>query len=274
MVSSTVTDRCPPATEASQESVTRVRVRRGAGGRAWVDTRSGLLVPRIVPGDPPSGDTTCSAHVVLVAAGALLLAGDDLALEVEVEAGVRLRLTEVAATVAYDGRGERASWRARLRVAAGAELVWDGAPFVVSDGADVDRALHADVAAGGRLTLRDTLVLGRYGERGGALRSRTRLSYGGAPVLAEDLDLAERPAEPDDLGPSAGARANPGDLPGILRGVRVIDQRVTLGPAVDPVAPPSAAATGALSTPLLVPGGQGHLTRWLGAQAHESGLNC
>lgn len=236
-----------------------------------VDAGAGLLVPRIVRCDG------AGAHVVLVAAAALLLAGDDLRLVVEVGAGARLDLSDVAATVAYDGRGEQAAWRADLHVAPGGELTWHGEPFVVASGADVDRVLHADVAAGGRLRLRDTLVLGRHGETGGRVRARTRISYAGAPVLAEDLDLREGLTQ----------------LPGVLRGLRVVDQVVEVGP--EPVDDEGVSGGGdgrvrvpggertrresqsprgseVLHTALHVPCGRGSLTRWLGTQAHASPL--
>lgn len=283
-MSSTATER---AVIASTRQVTRLRVRRAGSGRLHVDASAGLLVPRIVRIDE------AAAHVVLVAGSALLLAGDDLELVVEVGAGARLELSDVAATVAYDGRGGRAVWRADLQVAEGAELTWHGQPFVVSCGADVDRVLHAEVAVGGRLRLRDTLVLGRHGETGGTVRARTRLSYAGSLVLAEDLDL----------------RDGLTGLPGILRGARVVDQLVEVGPEtsgadsvnVEPgeaqLVGPSPVAIGAVTpgsgrtaeggstdansgssghnvfrTSLHMPVGRGTLTRWLGAQTHASPL--
>lgn len=266
-VSSTVTERARPAAGdgrpqragESRSEVTRLRVRRTASGRLHVDTRAGLLVPRIVRVD------ATAAHVVLVAAGALLLAGDDLRLQIEVGPRARLELRDVAATVAYDGRGARAAWRAEVTVAPGGELTWRGEPFVVSRGADVDRALHADVAAGGRLRLRDTLVLGRHDETGGRVHARTRISHAGAPVLAEDLELRQGVTE----------------LPGILRGLRVVDQVVEVGP--EPVAgtgggggegpsPEPARYPEVMHTALPVPSGRGSLTRWLGTQTHASPL--
>lgn len=261
-----MTAAAPSRDAAHAHDVTTLRVRLGASGRPRVETRAGLLVPRIV------SVRERTVRVVLVAAGALLLAGDDVRVRVDVGSGVRLELADVAATVAYDGRGGQSSWRADLSVAPGGELRWHGEPFVVASGADVDRGLHAQVEDGGRLALRDTLVLGRHGEPSGVVRSRARLHYAGRPVLAEDLDL------------SAGR----GELPGILGGRRVVDQIVRLGPA--PATEPGGltaraasascvgcvgdAATGSevLTTPLRVPGGSGSLTRWLGLQMHRSPL--
>ena len=248
----------PGATAEAGDHATLLRVTRGRGGRLRVDTRAGLLVPRLVRVE---GDT---AHVVLLAAGALLLAGDEVRLRIEVGAGARVRLSDVAATVAYDGRGGAASWRAELAV--DGELSWHSEPFVVAQGAVVRRDLSVDVAAGARLWLRDTLVFGRHGETGGRLDSRTRVRHDGREVLAEDLRL-----------PPAGR-----ELPGVLRGVRVVDQIVELGPygpAGDPVGDPAVAPAGedqppagVLRTDLPVPAGYGSLTRWLGTQTHASPL--
>ena len=236
----------PSTVSGSSAAATLLRVSRGRGGRLRVDTRAGLLVPRLVRVE----DGT--AHVVLLAAGALLLAGDDLRLRIEVGAGARVRLTDVAATVAYDGRGGTASWRADLRI--DGELSWHSEPFVVAQGAVVRRDLGADVGPGARLWLRDTLVLGRHGETGGRLDSRTRVRRAGREVFAEDLRLSP-----------AGR-----DLPGVLRGVRVVDQIVELAPSAPAgrAQPPA----GVLRTDLPVPAGYGSLTRWLGTQTHASPL--
>ena len=45
-------------------------------------------------------------------------------------------VTDVAGTVAYDGRGVGARWDVTVSVAAGATLSWHGEPLVVSDGAE------------------------------------------------------------------------------------------------------------------------------------------
>lgn len=141
----------------------------------------GALVPTL----------TAPGEVSLLASRALLLAGDEVRLTVEIAAGSRLLLRDVAAMVAYDGRGGRASYDVHLVVAEGACLVWDTQPLVLSDGADVRRSLTAECAEGGRLLIRDTVVLGRSGQVGGHLICRTRISAGGRPAVAEDLDLPD-----------------------------------------------------------------------------------
>ncbi len=85
---------------------------------------------------------------------------------------------------------------------------------MVSDGADVVREMDARLAAGARMLWRDTLVLGRSGERGGSLRATTRVTYDGRELLVEDLDLTD----PDVR-----------RLPGILGPHRVIGAVTALG---------------------------------------------
>nr|WP_246315670.1 urease accessory protein UreD [Kineococcus aurantiacus] len=121
------------------------------------------------------------------------MAGDRVAVEVHVGPGCTLDLVEVAATVAYDGRGgPPARWTTRLHLGAGARVRWDAEPLVVADGAHVERDTHVDLAPGAVARLRETLVLGRSGETGGAVVLRTRARRDGRPLLAEDLDLRDR----------------------------------------------------------------------------------
>lgn len=203
----------------------------------------GLLRPQRLA-DGPDGP-----RVGLVATTALLLGGDEVELVVEVGPGITLDLFDVAGTVAYHGRGRPAAWRAEIAVADGARLRYAGQPFVVSDGADVTRTLRLEAAATARLKMRETLVLGRDGQVGGRVRTRTELVVGGTEAWREDTDL-----DP------AGIR----DLPGLLGGHRVIDTLLTLGEPAPPPCPPAVAYA--------LPGGVGTLTRYLGSELAESPL--
>ena len=184
-------------------------------------------------------------RVGLLATTALLLGGDTVELSVRVGPGATLDLFDVAATVGYHGRGRRAWWSVSLVVEAGGTLVWSGEPLVVADGADVERTLTLDVADSARALVHDGLVLGRAGERGGRVLSRTSVSLGGRPVLREDqlLDPADR-----------------GD-PGLLGAFRVIDTVTAIGV-------PPGAATAIPSYAL--PGGVGTVQRHLGSQTADS----
>jgi hypothetical protein len=49
------------------------------------------------------------------------------------------------------------------------------------------QALQVDLASGATLVLRDEVILGRHGERGGACRTRLRCDYDGRPLLRHDV---------------------------------------------------------------------------------------
>lgn len=189
-------------------------------------------------------------RVALVAAQALLLAGDEVEVEVTVDGPHVLHVVEVGGTVAYDMRGGQARWAVSATLRGGARVAWHGEPFVVAAGADVHRTTTADLDGGSRLALRETLVLGRTGERGSVLRTRARLDLGGVPAVAEDLDLT----------PEAGAG------PAVLGPHRCIDSVTILGHRL----PDSPGTTP--DTALLQAEAEASVARWLGADLHRSPL--
>ena len=146
--------------------------------------RTGDFSPRRLPA--PYG----VVRVALVAAGALLLAGDAVRIEVVVRGGVRLEIVETAGTVAYAMRGGSARWDVAVELVEGAELSWHGEPFVVAEGAEVERSTAVELGEDCRATLRESLVLGRHGEAGGRLRARMRATVSADELLVEDLDLS------------------------------------------------------------------------------------
>lgn len=212
---------------------TRIHLR----GDGSLDLATGAFVPRLL--NRGAG----SARIALVGARALLLAGDDVRIDVRVDAGCTLELVEVAGTVAYDGRGGPAStWSTTVLVAEGARLAWAGEPFVVADGAEVTRSLDASLAGGAVAELRETFVLGRTGERGGSLRTVTRVDIAGKPLLVEDLDLTA----------DAVRRS-----PAVLGTARCLDTRSRFGERFEHL-------------DALQLEGPGTLLRWLGADQHRS----
>lgn len=198
----------PPAT--TPEVATRLHVHRDAAGRPRLTAFEGPIAARV------TGNRADGLDIALLSTTATLLGGDDVRLDVRVAAGLRVTLTDIAATVAYDGRGAPAAWTAVLDVGAGASLLWRAEPFVVADGADVTRTTSASLADGAALTLQETLVLGRSGERGGAVTSEVRVDLAGAPLLRERVRYAGDPA---------GQRFLRGDA-------RVLTTRMALGTAI------------------------------------------
>ncbi|QNK81650.1 urease accessory protein UreD [Nakamurella sp. PAMC28650] len=195
--------------------MTRVAVRVD-GGRARLELIGGNLAPRLISADDGG------AKVALVATSALLLGGDAVDLELRVGAGAWLEIVETAGTVAYDAEGEQSRWNVRAVVEAGGLLLWHGEPLVISDGANTLRSSRYALGDEAVVCVRETVVLGRSGERGGALRVQNQVAVGGTSVLAEDLDLS-----------SCESR----ELPGILGRASVVDT-VTLIGTVPPGFPP------------------------------------
>ena len=190
-----------------------------APGRARVTHTPGPIAARVQRVDPDG------ARVALVATTALLLGGDHVEFDVRVGPGGWLDVVETAGTVAYDAQGVASGWTVRARLGAGARLTWNGEPFVIADGADVHRVTELDLAPGAVACLRETLVFGRVGEAGGALRSTSRVRLDETELLIEDLDLTE-----------AAVRT----APGLLGACRVVDSVLLLGSAAppEPVLPP------------------------------------
>ncbi|MFJ3145429.1 urease accessory protein UreD [Streptomyces halstedii] len=204
------------------DAPTVVTVHRDASGRDV----AGELAPGTFLAPRPLLPAADGLHVALVGTTAGLLAGDDLRIRITVGPGARLHVVEPAGLVAYDHRGGTSAWRAGVEVAEGGELTWESRPFVVSSGATVSRAMDVTLAPGARMLWRDTLVLGRSGERGGRVRATTRAVHDGRELLVEDLDLTD----PDVR-----------ELPGILGPHRVIGAVTALG--ADPGGPPHPSRT-------------------------------
>ncbi len=159
--------------------------------------------------------------VYLVSGAAGPLGGDRLELRVEVRPGARLRLRTVAAAVALPGRYRQES---RLTVTAtvgpGARLEYLPEPTVVADGAWHRTDVRVDLAEDAALVLRDEILLGRHGERGGACRTRLAVDRDGAcgrrPLLRHELDI-------DGADPAAGG-------PAVLAGHRAAGTLLTVEP--------------------------------------------
>ncbi len=151
----------------------------------------------------------------LVGSAAGPLAGDELYLDLDVEAGARTTLTAAGATIAQGGAS---STRVRASVGAGASLRADPGPLVVCAGASVHVELTIDLDPTGCAEWRELLVLGRSGEPPGAATLDWNVTRGGTPLLRQRVDLAD-----------AALR----DWDGMLHGRRVLATTLRVGPAID-----------------------------------------
>jgi urease accessory protein len=154
-----------------------------------------------------------TAEAVYLASGAAgPLGGDTLELRIDVRSGATLRLRTVAAAVALPGRyGQESRLTITATVGAGARLEYLPEPTVAADGARHRTDVSVRLAADATLVLRDEVLLGRHGERGGACRTRLAVDRDGArgrrPLLRHELDVSG--TDPASLGPAvlAGHRA-------------------------------------------------------------------
>jgi urease accessory protein len=213
--------------------------------------------------------------VYLVSGAAGPLGGDTLELRIQVRAGATLRLRTVAAAVALPGRyGEESRLTVTATVGPGARLEYLPEPTVAADGARHRTEVTVRLAAEATLLLRDEVLLGRHGERGGACRTRLAVdrdtSRGWRPLLRHELDvsgtdaasfgpavlaghraagtlLSVEPGEADELGGSGGASAASGasgaGVAGVIGGVSGAGGVVEPWVAVMPLAGPGVLVT-------------------------------
>lgn len=234
MCTRTTTSMSTPGTALTVEPA-RIAVHLGED-RVRVGLVTGALAPRLIDRD------ASSARVAIAAAQMLLLDGDAVQIEIEVGTGCTLEIEDIGGTVAYPGTS---SWQVRARIGAGGRLLWRGLPFVVTAEARARRRTELVLGSAAAVLLRDTLVLGRHGEIGGAIQSEVAADGEGGPFLVERLEADG---------------AFPG--PGVLGAYRVVDSVLAIG-----YRPPAAAGDLVLEQP-------GAVARFLGEHAHESGLDA
>lgn len=208
--------------------VTGVRATARIGARD--DGRGGTSLP-VLEGDGPlalrrTRGSADEARVMLVGAMSGPLGGDHFTVEAEVADGARLRVGSAAATIALPGQAKgEARYDVRLTVADRGELHWLPEQLISAQGSELYVTTRADVAATGRLVLREEQVLGRAAEQPGRLTSRLTLCVAGRTVLDQELAC----------GPGAPAGW---DGPAVLAGHRAVGQLVVVRPefAAEPVA--------------------------------------
>lgn len=148
-------------------------------------------------------------HLVHAAGGPL--GGDELAVDVQVGAGAAVAVHSAGATLVQPGAGAAAGvparWTVTARVGAGGRLDWAPEPTVVADGAALGSTLRVELAAGAAASVREVVVLGRYGQRGGRYAGGLEVLVDGVPLIAHTTLLDG--ADPALCGPAgtAGARA-------------------------------------------------------------------
>jgi urease accessory protein len=194
--------------------MTSTVVEIAARGEGVSCTLSGdLVVPRLVR------RRGRDVEVALVAGRAMLLPGDDVRIDIRVDAGCELHLVDIGGLVVYgrpEGDEAPARWHAVVELAPAARVTWEGLPTVVTEHGRLLRSTTLRMASGSSALLRETLVLGRTGESGGELRSEMDAEDEHGPLLRETLEV--RGARPEA---------------GVLGRCRVMDSIVALGRRLD-----------------------------------------
>ena len=125
----------------------------------------------------PEGHDIC--HGVIVHPPGGIVAGDSLAIEVQVDANASALITTPGTQKWYRSSGKQASAVTRIRIADGAAMEWVPQETMVFDGAWAEQSLDIALAPGARFFGWEMLCLGRTtrGERftTGEFRQRIRL---------------------------------------------------------------------------------------------------
>jgi urease accessory protein len=194
-----------------------------AAAHAVAERDGDRTVLRRLASQPPLVLRQTDRGLTLVTGAAGPLGGDQTELTVEVRDAATLTVGSAGAVLALPGHhGGASRATVRIRVGANASLCWRVEPLVVAAGADHIARFEVELSESARLTMVETLVLGRHAEAPGRLRSRWRVRRAGRSLLAQDLDV--------------GAGAPGGwDGPAVLDGARVLATALV----VDPFEPPT-----------------------------------
>ncbi|HEX6404018.1 MAG TPA: urease accessory protein UreD [Pseudonocardiaceae bacterium] len=156
----------------------RAQLTVDAGGLRWRSAAPVVLRP------------TGGHRIHLVQAAGGPLGGDDLALDVRLGAGCAAQLRSAAATVVQAGRSPGpARWAVTASVAQRAVLDWRPEPTVVCDGAQLHSRITVALQPKARAVLREIVVLGRAGQRGGNFIGELAVDLDGSPLLAHTVLL-------------------------------------------------------------------------------------
>ncbi|WP_037369595.1 urease accessory protein UreD [Amycolatopsis orientalis] len=163
-----------------------------AGGRTVLRELKSMAPLTLVPRRQRGPD----AMVHLVNSATAPLGGDELHLEIRVEAGAQLKLSGVAATLALPGLREVPSLSTvEVLVEDGGSFEYLPEPTVVTARAEHVAVLRADLAADARFQTREVLVLGREGERPGRLSSTVHVTRGRVPALRQTQTVGDAPLD-------------------------------------------------------------------------------
>lgn len=194
----------------------------------------------------PEGEAVC--HGILVHPPGGIAGGDELGVDVEVEAGAHALLTTPGAGKWYRSSGPRSRLIQRIRVGTGAVCEWLPQESIVFDAARGSLETEVDLAHGAVYLGLEMLCLGRTGSgerfRTGTLALHTRIRREGSPLWLERGCLVGGSPQLESLVGLAGQpvsgtllAAAPAFPPGLLEACREVrpavgEGAVTLLPGV------------------------------------------
>ena len=156
-------------------------------------------LPRIECGGAVAARRTEPDTVHLLSAAATPLGGDAIHIRVVVEPGARLQLRTVAATVTLPGTSTRESHSFWTFEVAG-DLDVDPQPTVVAAASHHFTSTRVELAAAGRVRLRERIQIGRSDERQGFWSGSLHADVDGSPLLRHRIELGTGGVADDALG--------------------------------------------------------------------------
>jgi len=168
--------------------------------RAAIVATSGPAGTRysVLRSEPPLLLRPTPDALLLVGGAAGPLGGDALSLEVVVEPGTTLCVASAAATVVLPG-AKPSHLDLKIQVGDGAHLDWCPEPLVSVVGSHHRIDARIELATTATLRFQETLVLGRSGERSGAVAAHLRVERAGRALHHQSLELG---GESGDAGPA------------------------------------------------------------------------
>ena len=145
------------------------------------------------------GPASADLMAVIVNTAGGIAGGDRFELEFAAGPGASLIVTNTAAEKVYRSLGPDARFDVKLKIAAGASLVWLPHETILFDRARLSRRIDVELAGNARLILAEALVLGRAGMgetvREGLMFDRWRVRHDNRLVHAEAIRLDGRIAD-------------------------------------------------------------------------------
>jgi urease accessory protein len=137
--------------------------------------------------------------VHLLSAAATPLGGDIISVRIVVEAGARLRVRSVAASVVLPGAGSLVSHSCWDLEVAG-ELDLDPQPTVIAGGSRHHTSTRLQVVQNATARVRESVQIGRTGEDHGFWTSALHADVDGIALLRHRVELGAGSVADDDLG--------------------------------------------------------------------------